>query len=518
MATVDLGKISFTQKGTYAGGTTYVAKDVVQYTDQNETSSFVKVGADAAGQAPQTNGTVNTTHWAVFAKGTSLATANLATYDGSTTYKKGDIVQYTDSGVISTYLYINNTPASGLAPSSGGTVDASHWQYVAKGTASVAISWQSTAKTANFTAAAAEGYFVDTNGGSVTVTTPSSPSVGDEFIVVDLRGTAGTNKIYIDPNGSDKIKGGTDNHEIKEEYGSTRTVYSGSTYGWVPVTSNNINTKSLAPAAYNVQYLVGAGGAGGGGDNGGGGGAGGYRANSSKDFEVLKGVSYSITVGGGGLGGTNDPPNQTPNSGAALGASGGNSIFSTITSAGGGGGGSAGSQGAAGGSGGGGSQNANGGAGNTPATDPSQGNRGGNHSSTSGGGCGGGGAGAAGGDTSSASAGGSGTANTITGSSVTYAGGGGGGEDQSSSSNAQPGGSGGGGGGSTGGNGANGTDVLSGGGGGGQQDGSARGGHGGDGIVIIRRLTADSTSSSGTTSTSGTDTIHKFTANGTFVA
>ena len=81
MATVDLGKISFTQKGTYAGGTTYVAKDVVQYTDQNETSSFVKVGADAAGQAPQTNGTVNTTHWAVFAKGTSLATANLATYD-----------------------------------------------------------------------------------------------------------------------------------------------------------------------------------------------------------------------------------------------------------------------------------------------------------------------------------------------------------------------------------------------------------------------------------------------------
>ena len=30
-----------------------------------------------------------------------------------------------------------------------------------------------------------EGYFVDTNGGAITVTTPASPSVGDEFILVE---------------------------------------------------------------------------------------------------------------------------------------------------------------------------------------------------------------------------------------------------------------------------------------------------------------------------------------------
>ena len=81
MATVDLGKISFTQKGTYAGGTEYVVKDVVQHTDQNETSSFVKINSTATGQAPQTNGTVNSSHWAVFAKGTSVASANEGTYD-----------------------------------------------------------------------------------------------------------------------------------------------------------------------------------------------------------------------------------------------------------------------------------------------------------------------------------------------------------------------------------------------------------------------------------------------------
>ena len=38
MATVDLGKISFTQKGTYDASTSYSPKDVVQHSDQNETS------------------------------------------------------------------------------------------------------------------------------------------------------------------------------------------------------------------------------------------------------------------------------------------------------------------------------------------------------------------------------------------------------------------------------------------------------------------------------------------------
>ena len=43
MATIDLGKLSFTQKGTYSNSTSYAPKDVVQHTDQNETSSFVKI-------------------------------------------------------------------------------------------------------------------------------------------------------------------------------------------------------------------------------------------------------------------------------------------------------------------------------------------------------------------------------------------------------------------------------------------------------------------------------------------
>ena len=106
MATIDLGKIAFTQKGTWASGTAYVAKDVVQYTDGNDTSSYVAI-ASSTGQAPSTNGTLNSSNWALFAKGASIGSTYLATYAAGTTYKKGDIVQYTDSGVISTFLYIS---------------------------------------------------------------------------------------------------------------------------------------------------------------------------------------------------------------------------------------------------------------------------------------------------------------------------------------------------------------------------------------------------------------------------
>lgn len=83
--------------------------------------------------------------------------------------------------------------------------------------------------------------------------------------------------------------------------------------------------------------------------------------------------------------------------------------------------------------------------------------------------------------------GGSGVSNDITASSITYAVGGQG--EQATK--------------------ADGTD--------GRGNGGTAGGGGGDGTVIIRRITADSSSASGgTVSTSGSDTIHVFTADGTY--
>ena len=70
MATIDLGKVAFTHKGTFNSGTTYEEKDVVQYTDGDITSTFVYINStSASGQTPSTGGTVNTSYWSLMAKG-----------------------------------------------------------------------------------------------------------------------------------------------------------------------------------------------------------------------------------------------------------------------------------------------------------------------------------------------------------------------------------------------------------------------------------------------------------------
>ena len=69
MATIDLGKIKLNWRGTWSSGTAYIVDDVVQYTDTGVTSSFVCVAA-STGNAPSTGGTVDTTYWNLMAKGT----------------------------------------------------------------------------------------------------------------------------------------------------------------------------------------------------------------------------------------------------------------------------------------------------------------------------------------------------------------------------------------------------------------------------------------------------------------
>jgi len=56
------------------------------------------------------------------------------------------------------------------------------------------IEWQAV-KTADFTAVANEGYFVDTTSSAVTVDLPSSPTAGDTIAVIDYAGTSPTNNI-----------------------------------------------------------------------------------------------------------------------------------------------------------------------------------------------------------------------------------------------------------------------------------------------------------------------------------
>jgi hypothetical protein len=408
------------------------------------------------------------------------------------------------------------------------------------------VDWDTTAKTASFTAVSGNGYFVNTTSGAITMTLPASPSAGDIVSVKDYAGTFATNNLTIARNGSN-LDGSAGDAVRSTDNESLTLVYVDGTQGWKSVeegtgfvgesfmvaTGGTITTcgnckihtftspgtfcvSTIASCSANnqVSYVVVAGGGGGGKSGGGGAGAGGFREDKSPvtpyTASPLEGAgpitvtatSFPITVGAGGAG-------LAPPSPLAQGVSGSNSVFSTITSAGGSGGGSSPQCGSAlvgGGSGGGGRANqANPvAAGNTPPVSPPQGNQGGIGGPANAGG-GGGGASASGCNASGRCAGdgADGVSTSITGSSVTRAGGGGGGTDQGTPTPGSPGdgGVGGNGGGGRGGIGTspsgpsfgvNGTTNTGGGGGGGSNtpafpsNPTASGGSGGSGIVIIR--------------------------------
>ena len=311
------------------------------------------------------------------------------------------------------------------------------------------VDWDTTVKTASFTAENGKGYFVNTTSAAITVTLPASPSAGNIVAVMDYANTAATNPITVARNGS-KIDGETIDATMKTNGESFTLVYVDSTEGWKTVNnaSAQINTALFvaatggtittcgdfkihtftSPGTFTVtcagnsggsttlDYLVVAGGGGAGSrdNNNGpaGGGAGGFRYSAATftspscapghPLRSPTGITaaaqgYPITVGAGGAGSTDTSVPGAP------GSQGANSVFSTITSAGGGFGAKAGCTGCGsgdGGSGGGNPSNADHsstpsyvGAGNTPPVSPPQGNPGGT-STTDNDGSGGGGAGA----------------------------------------------------------------------------------------------------------------------------
>ncbi|MEK9994630.1 MAG: hypothetical protein VW646_07695 [Hydrogenophilales bacterium] len=381
-------------------------------------------------------------------------------------------VTLTSAGSITNSGTITNTGTI-----SGGTIT---------GTIDNQVNWDTTAKTANFTAVAGNGYFVNTTSAAITVTLPATPSAGDIVGIKDYANTADTNNITIARNGSN-IQGTANDYIISTEGLAIALIYVDGTQGWVSTaaakasdityptfitaTGGTITTCGdykihtfTAPGTFcvssignpsggpnTVDYVVVAGGSGGGGGNcaatghgGGGGGAGGFReshcsANSgcytASPLATPTGITvtataFPITVGAGGAG--------APAPVHGRGSNGSNSVFSTITSAGGGAGGGSnspdtpGNSGGNGGGGGttGGGPKGSGGAGNTPPVSPAQGTSGGPASpQTAGGGGGATDAGTTGGDypTGPAGFGGDGATTSITGSPVARAGGGGGG-------------------------------------------------------------------------------------------
>jgi len=300
------------------------------------------------------------------------------------------------------------------------------------------VDWCTTAKTGPLTAVSGKGYMINTCGGAVTVTLPSSPSAGDIVSLADYKSTwaVACKPVTVGRAGS-KINGTCYDATLAIKGQSITLVYIDGTQGWKSVQDStsdvtgapafiaasggnatitsgdykthiftadgplNVTSAGSAGGSTVLDYFVNAGGGAGGITSyGGGGGAGGFRLyttapGSNSPLNAPAGLTatvadFTITVGGGG----SAPTPLNTNKGS-------DSVFGPITSAGGGTGriytcttGMDGGSGAGG--------NADGptpfyGSGNTPSVSPPQGNDGGaSGSAPNSFGGGGGGAGAVG--------------------------------------------------------------------------------------------------------------------------
>ncbi len=262
------------------------------------------------------------------------------------------------------------------------------------------VDWNTTPKTATFTAVSGDGFFANTTGSAFTMNLPAG-SAGAIVSVADYAGTWQTNALTVSPNGTDKIGGVSADVTLDTEGQSVTFIFVDSTQGWintmdstsnvrgsnfiVATVSGTGNTLATAPCCANtkiatftgpgslcvsgisptpanneVSYLVVAGGGGGASGSAqpnsygsGGAGAGGYREAKSPaatgytasplDGYATPGNRVSLTVASipitVGAGGTALAYNPSGSGAPVASQNGSNSIFSSITSAGGGGGG-----------------------------------------------------------------------------------------------------------------------------------------------------------------------------------
>ena len=195
------------------------------------------------------------------------------------------------------------------------------------------VDWDTTAKTASFTAVSGNGYFVNTTSTAITVTLPAG-SPGSIVSLKDYANTWNTNNVTVTPNGTDKINGQNFNAILNTQDQSVTLVYVDSTKGWrvVQDSTSDVTGASFIVATggtvtccgdYKIHTFTGpgtfcvscggnplgsttievlaVGGGGGSGSDNGGGGAGGAVAHG---LSIPISVSpYPIAIGAGGTAG-----------------------------------------------------------------------------------------------------------------------------------------------------------------------------------------------------------------------
>ena len=139
MATIDLGKIKLVWRGTYNNGTAYTVDDVVQYTDSGLVSSYICT-TNSTGNAPSSSGTAHGS-WAYLAKGAAAYTSTLTT--------QGDILYRDGSGEA---RLAKGTAGQALKMNSG--ANAPEWGTISSDFVKLSTVTASTASTVSF-----DGFF-----------------------------------------------------------------------------------------------------------------------------------------------------------------------------------------------------------------------------------------------------------------------------------------------------------------------------------------------------------------------
>ena len=162
------------------------------------------------------NGTFNivTNKLAINGTAVTATAAELNLLDGGTSVGSSITLADADGFVVNDGGTMKTIPASDIKTyNPGGTA----WQSVVTG---------------NTTMVAGRGYFVNTTSAAITMTLPSSASIGDTIQVIDYAGTADTNNITIGRN-SHKIQGDAADLTVSTERAAFTLVYVDATQGWL---------------------------------------------------------------------------------------------------------------------------------------------------------------------------------------------------------------------------------------------------------------------------------------------
>ena len=104
------------------------------------------------------------------------------------------------------------------------------------------VDWNTTPKTATFTAVSGDGFFANTTGSAFNMNLPAG-SAGAIVSVADYAGTWQTNALTVVPNGTDKIGGVNANVSLSTEGQSVTFVFVDSTQGWINTMDSTSNER-----------------------------------------------------------------------------------------------------------------------------------------------------------------------------------------------------------------------------------------------------------------------------------